>query len=344
VAAPTVDWQRLFSQFAGNQYASPQSVMPVSGAYDPSSLAAPMNFSPFDLSNTPTDQGYWQMPDYQNLWQGDPEWIRTQAQIEANEGTLGRQRADAVRQALIQFGAAPTGWSSGFGDVGEADIAAAQQNPFSTMKEISRARSMGSEDLRAALGARGILSSGAWTGGENMLQRQQELTSTQETNKLLSALKGYESSYGQGLNQYEAQRQAAMQNAFGRTLASYLPQWMDTTPVPGPSGPEPPAPPGPEPPGGPDPTNPDGRSSFAPPPWTSVAGAYGGAATELPGGIYTGHGGVIDPEDWATPGQHGPLPTTPATNPYLSAVSPYVPPKPRKVSSKVPSSIGAYIR
>ena len=81
------------------------------------------------------------------------------------------RRASAIRQALYQYGWDPgqslakfTGYGS---DVTPEDVAAAQNNPYSVLAGYQHQRAVNQANLEAEVGARGLYSSGAWTGAEN---------------------------------------------------------------------------------------------------------------------------------------------------------------------------------
>ncbi len=170
--------------------------------------------------------GHWDIPNYEALLQGDPTYLGTLAQISAAGDAAGRERAMAVRRAIAQFGGAPAGWSSGFGDVDEAALAAARSNPNSTLAQLEKVRSTSRADLAAALGARGMLHSGALTGGEQAIQSRYEGAQQEATQRLLDALSGYEGSYAEGVRQSELQRLDALAAAGERVRAYNPARWV----------------------------------------------------------------------------------------------------------------------
>jgi hypothetical protein len=196
-------------------------------AGDPGTPGSPG--TPETTTTTPGKAGYWTNPDWEGLIQGDPTYMATLAQIEASGASAGRERAAAVRRAIAQFGGTPKGWASGFGDVDPATLAAAQENPYSTLAQLDKARGMGRADLGAALGARGMLSSGALTGGEQVIQKGYEQAQYEGTQKLLDALYGYESAYGQGIQNLKNQQLAALDAAGSRVLGRNPPTWTAET-------------------------------------------------------------------------------------------------------------------
>lgn len=229
---PDYDWRdtvaKLVSAAAG--YSPPGANLSAPTVYQPQGVPAPPPTP--SAPPTPGALGHYQTPDYASLISADPGLISTTSQVNAAESTLGRSRADAVRRALVQFGVVPAGWQSGYGDVDEPTLAAASQNPFSIMRQLGETRARGSADLAAALGARGILSSGALTGGEQLLQRQFEGSQYDATSKLLAALGGYEGDYSSGFGNLERQKQQAYTDASGRVAMMNPAQWIaDQTPA-----------------------------------------------------------------------------------------------------------------
>jgi hypothetical protein len=223
--APTYDWRTAISRIANTvgTFKPPPSVYQTPTVYQGGGGAGQL---PTPAPPPPAPGGHYNMPDYAALIQGDPGYAGVASQISAATDTAGRQRADAVRRALVQFGMAPPGWKGGYGDVDESTLAAAQQNPFSVMSTLRDQRGRGSADLAAVLGARGTLSSGALTGGEQVLQRQFDSSQAQATQQLLDALGGYEGGYANTVNDLEGQRRSAYADASGRVAQQYQPQWV----------------------------------------------------------------------------------------------------------------------
>lgn len=220
---PSVDWRdavaRLVSAASGFQPSASAPNVPniySSMGTPPPALAPP----------TPGAMGRYALPDYQSLIRADPGFAGVSASADAEESAAQSARANAVKRALIQFGVTPPGWQSGYGDVDQATLDAAGQNPNSTMHQLLDARSRGSADLAAVLGARGILSSGALTGGEQLLQRNFDTSQADAANRLLSALGGYESNYADSFRSLEGQRQQAYSDAAGRAASLYPAQWI----------------------------------------------------------------------------------------------------------------------
>lgn len=131
----------------------------------------------------------------EQLIRSDPTYARTVAQQHYNVDAASRNRANLIRQAIIKFGYVPPGWASGYGDVDQTTLELAGQNPFSTQNEIERQRTNSQIDLRSLLGARGMYSSGALTGGLNQIGFEHDQAQDEATKTLLGSLHGYESDY-----------------------------------------------------------------------------------------------------------------------------------------------------
>jgi len=343
-------------------------------------LNAPLPNWNFQMPDLPTPAylpagttGHWVTPDYSSLLQSDPGYMMANAGVMADAATAARQRASDVRSAIVGFGGTPAGWNNGFGDVDPATLAAAQANPYSTLATIARQRSMGNTDLLQALAGRGIVSSGALTGGQNMLQSSMEQAQQKGIDSLLASLGGYARNYANTMRDLQNTRMGALSDAAGRVQSTFLPTWLSDPTNPAPTTP-----------GTTDPgiVNPyTGQGTPGIDPLTGQAfkagqgtiSSSGDAATaiaegKVPAGTVgmdlplapPGHSmseyipdySQVSLGDWgnqypggaqvsgAYPG--GVKPTAPAVNyPKIPITAP---PKPKKVPSSVPSSIGSYIR
>jgi hypothetical protein len=176
------------------------------------------------VTNDP--QGHWTSPDYQALIRGDPALIGIYGSLDASAASDERARSDAIKRAIVQFGAAPASWQSHYGDLDAAALAAAQANPFSITKELAHQRDTSNADLGAALAGRGMLQSGALTGGEQVIQRGYDKASADATQQLLDALGGYEGQYASGMQQLGLQRAQALADAASRVRSMYPTQWI----------------------------------------------------------------------------------------------------------------------
>lgn len=218
---PSVNWRDAVAKIlnAGSTYQPSASGITAPNVYQSQGTPPPSYPGPSAL-------GRYDIPDYSALIQADPGYTGVNAQANAEEASAQSARANAVRRALIQFGIVPQGWQSGYGDADQATLDAAAQNPFSTMHQLTDARSRGSADLAAVLGARGMLSSGALTGGEQLLQRNYDASQADASNRLLAALGGYESDYAGAFRSLEGQKQSAFSDAAGRAASMYPARWI----------------------------------------------------------------------------------------------------------------------
>jgi hypothetical protein len=188
--------------------------------------------------------GHWQNPDWEALIRGDQQYIQGIGNIAAQEQTLNEQRQKAIKQALIQFGVIPAGYTSKYGDVNQTDIEAAKNNPFSTIATLADQYARGGQDLSARLAARGILSSGALTGGNQALTTAHDRAVNDATQQLLAALSGYEGNYASGYGALEGQKTGLYGEVGQRIAGQYQPTWIADPPVAAPPPvPAPPAPP-----------------------------------------------------------------------------------------------------
>lgn len=139
---------------------------------------------------------HWSNPNWEALMRGDPRFIAGQAANTANKASAATKRATAIKNAIIAFGGVPKNWASGFGDLTEADMAKAGANPYSFMALANAQRGKSRADLQAELAGRGILDSGALTGGENMVQGAFDQGVAGGETSLLGLLGGAETTWG----------------------------------------------------------------------------------------------------------------------------------------------------
>lgn len=131
----------------------------------------------------------------EQLIQGDPTYIRTAAQARDKVDAASRNRANLIKQAIVKFGYVPPQWQSGYGDIDQATLTAAGENPFSTQRTLETNLANSRIDLRSLLGARGMYSSGALTGGMNQIGFANDQAQNEATQNLLGSLHGYEGDY-----------------------------------------------------------------------------------------------------------------------------------------------------
>jgi hypothetical protein len=158
---------------------------------------------------TVTTPGY--KPNYAKLLAGFPGVVDAQGAYGEAVGSSEDQRRNAIRAAIIQLGAMPGGvgpgltgidpqtghplresgggpsWLQGM-DANLAGIAAG--NSASALSQLGVQRSHGRADLGAELASRGILNSGALTGGEHQIQQNYDKGVAQATQETMAAIQG----------------------------------------------------------------------------------------------------------------------------------------------------------
>lgn len=157
-------------------------------------------------------------PDYAALINADPTLLGTEADITDYTNRLGDARQQAIRKAIISGGFTGGGIGVG-GDIDQATLDAAGANQFSTAKQLEEQKLHGNTDLEANLAGRGILSSGAETGGLQRIQHNYEQNSTNAIQQLLAAIGGYQNDYSDKIYSLQQQKNAAREAAAGRIQA-----------------------------------------------------------------------------------------------------------------------------
>jgi hypothetical protein len=190
------------------------------------------------------------MPDYQAIIAADPNLAAQNAQIQASGENAAAARRAQAQQQVVKYGFTPGAWGNQFGDIDAATLQAALANPQSTLAQLTQARQRGSADLEAELAGRGIVRSGALTGGENMLLTDFQKAQSTAAQQLLDALNGYEATYGSTMSDLEQKRLQAARDAALLAAQMNPPTWVDptdvtTTTYPDNSGGYTPLPPGP---------------------------------------------------------------------------------------------------
>ena len=75
----------------------------------------------------------------QAILQSDPAYAQAQTDATQAQGDAASTRQAAIDQAVLQFGGVTPGFKDAYGDVSQAQIAAAQANPYSDMAQNARA-------------------------------------------------------------------------------------------------------------------------------------------------------------------------------------------------------------
>jgi hypothetical protein len=205
------EWEKqLLAQVVSDQGFAP--VMPTAGA--PPAPGVPAGTStgvkvPGEVRIPGVD------PDWNALIAGDPTLMQTEADLDLFGNRLNEAARAAIRKAVIGAGLIPQGAT---GDIDAATIEAAKANRMSAAAELESQRNRGTTDLQAALAARGILDSGALTGGQQRIQEGYEKGTTSILNQLLDLISGVESDRTEQdfslRQQRAAMRQAAAQRIF----------------------------------------------------------------------------------------------------------------------------------
>lgn len=177
--------------------------------------------APTDTTVPPPVSGHWDVPDYQSLIASMPDFVSANADITAEGADAGTSRRAAIQRAIIDSGFSPGSYKDPYGDLDPTTLSAASANPQSTLAQLTLARNRGGADLAAALAGRGMLSSGAYTGGDQrLLEGFQGAQSNAET-ALLDALNGYGSTYASVQADLVRRRLAAEQTAASEAAQQY---------------------------------------------------------------------------------------------------------------------------
>lgn len=180
------------------------------GQFPPNTFAAPT------WSNLPASislQGY--DPNYAALLASDPLLISSLSDVENRQGQLSGGLSAAIQQAIIR-----SGYNPGTGAaVDQATLDAAAGNQFSTKQEIQRSSDRAQADLDARLAARGILSSGALTGGTQRIQENYDRSTQAAIQSLLDAITGYTGDFNSASFQLMLQKAGLTADAAARIAA-----------------------------------------------------------------------------------------------------------------------------
>ena len=166
------------------------------------------------VQNAAGDWGTWNKPNWDALLAN--EAAPGLGQIEANIKGAGTQRGSAIARALYAFGGLPTqglNWTDAYGDVTPEALAAAQSNPFSALKTSATQRDQYLASQRAALGARGLYDSGAWSGAGQMAQNEYDKLIGGATGELTNALGTGVGDYQNAVVNFMGQRPTVLANA-----------------------------------------------------------------------------------------------------------------------------------
>lgn len=161
-----------------------------------------------------------QVPDYAALIQGDPLFRQYRADVGAEGISDAASRARAIRAMLTQFGEVPEGVWDTYGDVDEATRLAAARNPHSVVAQMQQQHADAQSQMRAALAARGLSSSGQRAFEENRLGQALSQGQYQARNELLGTVGQTQSAFVNSERQRAREIAQAMSEAMGRATQS----------------------------------------------------------------------------------------------------------------------------
>lgn len=134
---------------------------------------------------------------YQDLISGEPIGAYERGQLEAQNAAAAAQRAAAVKDAITRYGGLPPGFQDPYGDLaGLGNIP--QNNAYSTLSQLTREFTHQRGNLNADLAARGVLSSGEKTLGDQEIGYQEGMARQNALDQLLQQIGGIDTQYAQG--------------------------------------------------------------------------------------------------------------------------------------------------
>lgn len=182
--------------------------------------------APAPAAAPPPVSGHWSVPDYQSLISSMPDYVAANADLTAQGGDAESARRASIQRAIIESGFSPSSYHDPYGDLDPTTLSAASSNPQSTLAQLQLARNRGGADLSAALAGRGMLSSGALTGGDQRLMEGFQGAQSSAEQSLLDALNGYTGSYASTQAELTRQRLAAQQQAALEAASQYPANWV----------------------------------------------------------------------------------------------------------------------
>lgn len=142
-----------------------------------------------------TDAGF--TPDYKAAIQSDPSYAAAQVNAQKTGADAAAQRAAALKQAVIQHGGLPAGFKDVYGDIDQATLDAAKNNPYSTLATLARNHEQSLNQFRRALAARGALQSGDLSYGQDQIDTGYGQSQYDAANQFGNAVSGAVNQYGQ---------------------------------------------------------------------------------------------------------------------------------------------------
>jgi hypothetical protein len=214
--------------------------------YDPASVTPPVVPGDLTWDEAKNAYGRWVDPDYEALARGDPLYGPEHQRIIGEIAAAGRQRGAAIQAALYRWGGAlpPEAlanlggdWMRDFGgDITPEAQAAAAANPYSVLATAGRQKGTDIADLEASLAGRGMIWSGALTGGTQAAENRYGAALAQGATGpggLFEALTGAGTQYAGTYGTLTGQERAALGEAMGRSQTLYKPTWHEWDPVTG---------------------------------------------------------------------------------------------------------------
>jgi hypothetical protein len=171
--------------------------------------------NPFDINLGPLQVG-GHTPDYQSLIKSDPGYMAFEASKNQAFANAATKRGQSIKNLTLQFGGLPAGFKDAYGDLGAADIAAGQNNPFSTEHQIQQGYDQSVLDTKRQMAARGVLQSGDTVYGLQQDDQARAKAEYEATQALLQALQGAIGDYTGTVSDYGNQEYGAISDASGR--------------------------------------------------------------------------------------------------------------------------------
>lgn len=152
-------------------------------------------------------------PNYTDLINSDPGYVSTQGDLTSQQIRDAASRDAAIRTSLINGGFDINDPSFDPKLLDPATVAAIKANRFSTNAQLLKNKGYSDNGLQAQLAARGILQSGALTGGLQRDQDNYEQAAHDAISQLLASITGYNTTYANSqdtrLSELRAARDAA---------------------------------------------------------------------------------------------------------------------------------------
>lgn len=179
------------------------------------------------------------LPDYASILANDPVYQQLLGSLASARASDSATRAAQINSALVQYGSVPdltsAGQTLGFDVSGLVDPTTAQlaqENTdagTSTVAGETRNYNNSVQQLKQALAARGMLSSGATGVGLGQQQQTYNQNQYDDTQKLLSYLAGVQQAFTQNQTSENTQQVQGADDAYTRAVQLYGGQDAPTT-------------------------------------------------------------------------------------------------------------------